>query len=213
MKSMLRLQALAVLLLCAWLLPVVAVAADPAPTLDAITARLANPVVLRGQFEQSKTVVGFRNPLRSEGRFVVARDRGVIWQTDKPFASELVVTAAQIRSRQPDGSVRVEVDASQQPAMRSVNTVLFALISGDLQSLQRLFQVTPLAMDEEGWQLRLTPRSRMLARAFSSLTLHGDRHVRVVEIVEAGGDRARIQFRQLSELPAALRDDEAARFD
>ena len=38
-------------------------------------------------------------------------------------------------------------------------------------------------------------------------------HVRVVEIVEAGGDRTRIQFRQLSELPAALRDDEAARFD
>jgi hypothetical protein len=58
-------------------------AADPA--IDAITQAVARPDVLRGQFSQEKQVSGFRNPLRSQGRFVVARQHGVIWTTLKPF--------------------------------------------------------------------------------------------------------------------------------
>ena len=54
-------------------------AADPA--IDAITQAVARPDVLRGQFSQEKQVSGFRNPLRSQGRFVVARQHGVIWTT------------------------------------------------------------------------------------------------------------------------------------
>ena len=96
-------------------------AADPA--IDAITQTVARPDVLRGQFSQEKQVSGFKNPLRSQGRFVVARQHGVIWSTLKPFPSEVVVTADRILSRQRDGSTRVELDARQQPAMRSVNEV------------------------------------------------------------------------------------------
>lgn len=203
----------ACLLLCFMSLPVLAGAAPAAMTLEQISTRMAKPAVLRGQFEQAKTVQGFRNPLRSSGTFVVARDHGVIWQTEKPFASELVVTADQIRSRQADGSQRVEVDAGQQPAMRSINEVMFSLISGDMKSLARVFKVEPVATEGPGWQLRLTPRSRMLERAFTELQLHGGRHVQQVEIVEASGDRTRIQFKNLSESPTTLRSDEADRFE
>ena len=64
----------------------------------------------------------------------------------------------------------------------------------------------------QGWRLRLTPKSAMLAKAFQSLTLQGDRYVRQVEIVEANKDRTQIQFSALSEAPATLTADEARRF-
>ena len=199
MNTLVRLSSV---LLCALIFVAAQVqAADPA--IDAITQAVARPEVLRGQFSQEKQVSGFKNPLRSQGQFVVARQHGVIWTTLKPFPSEVVVTADRILSRQRDGSTRVELDARQQPAMRSVNAIMFALMSGDVQALSSQFNVAA-SREGQGWRLRLTPKSAMLAKAFQSLTLQGDRYVRQVEIVEANKDRTQIQFSALSEAPATL---------
>lgn len=205
-RHFLRLLALSGLLFVSF----VAGAADDA--VQAIAREVARPAVLRGEFSQEKQVAGFRNPLRSQGRFVVARERGVIWTTLKPFPSEMVITAERILSRQRDGSTRVELDAREQPAMRSVNAILFALMSGDVQALSGQFTVDA-QRDAKGWTLSLTPRSPMLAKAFSALQLRGDRYVRQVDIVEASKDRTRLTFSALTEAPATLAADEAARLD
>ncbi|MGB3394463.1 MAG: outer membrane lipoprotein carrier protein LolA [Stenotrophomonas sp.] len=199
-------------LLCALLLAAPSLVHAAEPAVDEITASIARPEVLRGQFTQEKQIGGFKNPLRSQGRFVVARRHGVIWTTLKPFPSELVVTAERILSRQRDGSTRVELDARQQPALRSVNAVMFALMSGDVQALSGQFNVQA-TREAQGWRLRLTPKSAMLAKAFRSLTLQGDQYVRQVEIVEANDDRTLIQFSALSDAPANLDADEARRFE
>jgi len=199
-------------LLCALLLVAAPLVQAADAAVDAITQAVARPDVLRGQFTQEKQVSGFKNPLRSQGQFVVARKHGVIWSTLKPFPSEVVVTADRILSRQRDGSTRVELDARQQPAMRSVNAIMFALMSGDVQALSSQFNVEA-TREGQGWRLKLTPKSAMLAKAFQSLTLQGDRYVRQVEIIEANQDRTRIQFTALSETPATLNADEARRFE
>ena len=203
------------LLLCVLLclLPPLLHAADTtADTVSSLTAAVARPEVLRGEFTQEKQVSGFRNPLRSQGRFVVARQHGVVWTTLKPFPSEVVITADRILSRQRDGSSRVEVDARQQPALRSVNAIMFALMSGDVQALSSQFNVSA-SRQGQGWRLQLTPKSAMLAKAFESVTLQGDRYVRQVDIVEASKDRTQIRFSALSEAPATLDADEARRFE
>lgn len=182
------------------------------PDVEAITRDVARPAVLRGAFNQEKQVAGFRNPLRSQGTFVVARERGVIWSTLEPFPSELVITAERILSRQRDGSTRVELDAREQPAMRSVNAILFALMSGDVQALSSQFTVQA-RRDGNTWILALAPKSPMLAKAFTSLELRGDRYVRQVTIVEASNDRTLITFSGLRETPAVLSADEAARLE
>ena len=98
--------------------------------------------------------------------------------------------------------------------MRSVNAIMFALMSGDVQALSSQFTVSAQRQGQgQGWTLRLTPKSAMLAKAFQSLTLQGDRYVRQVEIIEANQDRTRIQFSALAETPATLSSDEAGRFD
>ena len=201
------LRALCVLLMLAMVAPALA-----ATDVEAVKQHVAKVDVLRGEFTQEKQVAGFKNPLRSQGRFGLAQDHGVIWTTLKPFPSEVVVTADRILSRQRDGSTRVELDARQQPAMRSVNAIMFALMSGDVQALSSQFNVAA-SREGQGWRLRLTPKSAMLAKAFESLTLQGDRYVRQVEIVEANKDRTQIQFSALSEAPATLDPDEARRFE
>jgi len=195
------------------LVAVPALAAPAAADVDLVKQRVAKVGVLRGEFSQEKQVAGFNNPLRSQGRFVLAQDHGVIWTTLKPFPSEVVVTRDRILSRQRDGSSRVELDGRQQPAMRSVNAIMFALMSGDAQALSAQFTVKVEALPDNGWKMQLTPRSAILGKVFSALTLSGDRYVRQVQIIEANQDVTRIHFAGLSETPAQLSAEEGRKFE
>lgn len=208
MKTILGLMSVLVLAV-AGVVVLPAAAADP---LAQVRAQVAQVPVLRGEFAQEKQVAGFKNPLRSNGRFLLARDKGVLWTTTAPFPSEIVITQDRILSRQRDGSRRVEVDGKQQPGLRSVNAMMFALMSGDMKALTSTFDVKeePAA---GGWKMTLVPRSRQLAQAFTSVRLSGDRYVREVELREANGDLTRLRFSGMSEAPATLSRDEAARFE
>ncbi|MBP6853427.1 MAG: hypothetical protein KA164_17645, partial [Rhodoferax sp.] len=82
--------------------------------IEAVRARLADAPVLRGEFEQRKSVRGFRNPLVSRGDFMVARGRGVIWRTREPFASSLALTRDRLVARSSDGTVSRTIDAREE---------------------------------------------------------------------------------------------------
>nr|WP_298124012.1 outer membrane lipoprotein carrier protein LolA [uncultured Pseudoxanthomonas sp.] len=187
-----------------------AAAADP---LAQVQGQIAQVPLLRGEFAQEKQVAGFRNPLRSSGRFLLVRDKGVVWTTTAPFPSETVITRDRILSRQRDGSRRVEVDARQQPGLRSVNAMMFALMSGDMKALTSTFDVKAEPAAGKGWRMTLVPRSRQLAQAFTSVRLSGDRYVREVELREASGDVTQLRFSAMNENPATLSRDEATRFE
>jgi len=199
--------------LCVLAMLAVVAPAWAATDVETVKQRVAKVDVLRGEFTQEKQVAGFRNPLRSQGRFVLAQQHGVIWTTLKPFPSEVVVTRDRILSRQRDGSSRVEMDGRQQPAMRSVNAIMFALMSGDAQALSAQFTVKVEVLPGNAWKMQLTPRSAMLGKVFAQLTLSGDRYVREVQINEANQDVTRIHFAGMSETPATLSADEGGRFE
>ena len=209
-RNVLTRLACIVLLAAAGLAGLPAQAADP---LAQVQAQVAQVPVLRGEFAQEKQVAGFRNPLRSSGRFLLAHDKGVVWTTLAPFPSEIVITHDRILSRQRDGSRRVEVDGRQQPGLRSVNAMMLALMSGDMKALTATFEVKAEPAAAGGWGMTLVPRSRQLAQAFTSVRLSGDRYVRDVELREASGDVTRLRFSGMSEAPATLSHDEAARFE
>ena len=175
--------------------------------------RIGQVNVLRGDFQQEKHVEGFRNPLRSGGRFVNASEYGVLWQTLKPFPSDVVLTRDRILTRQADGRSRVELDARQQPALRTVNTLMFALMSGDVDALEEYFDLRITLLPDNHWRLVLLPKSDAVARAFEQVTLEGGRHVQHVLIEEPGGDRTQLTFTGLTEEPSQLDADETNRFD
>lgn len=186
-----------------------AIAAAPAASdIDTVAARLARPELLRGRFEQRKQVTGFRNPMRSRGHFVLARGRGVVWQTEQPFASTLVVTPERITVTA--GASTRRIDAAQEPALRAINRLLFDLLAGDIARLQADFELQSVALDGERWHLRLRPKAGAFATVFDAVELEGARQVERVLLVERNGDRTDIGFSDHAEQPA-LDDDEAAR--
>lgn len=195
---------------CLALLASPALAAE-APLLRDVRARLTNEPVVRGAFEQRKTVKGFRNPLVSTGEFVVAQQRGVLWRTLQPFASTLVVTRDRVVARGADGTVARRLSANEEPAVRAISETLFGVMSADLAALEQRFTISGES-GREGWKLALLPRDAALARWVQRIELEGERFLRQVRLDEAGGDQTLIRLSRHS-TAAALGADEEARFE
>lgn len=182
------------------------------PLLRDVRLRLAQEPVLRGAFEQRKTVRGFRNPLVSSGEFAVSRSRGVLWRTQQPFASSLVVTRERVLARQGDGTVARVLHAGEEPAVRTISETLFGVMAADLAVLAQRFQIEGELVGADGWRLLLTPRDAALGRWVQRVELDGDRFLRAVRLHEGSGDFTQIRMARHA-IAAALRPDEEAQFE
>jgi hypothetical protein len=199
-------------LLLATALPGLAWAASTPELLKRVQKRLLEAPVLRGEFEQRKSVKGFRNPLVSRGDFLVARERGVVWRTREPFVSSLVLTRDRLLARQADGSVGTQIDTRDEPGLRAVNQMLFALMAADLGTLAQRFRIEGELQGADGWQLVLVPLDAALAQWVTRIELEGERHVRSVKLQETRGDTTHIRFTQ-QQTADALTREEAGRFE
>lgn len=185
----------------ALMLSLLSLSAHAADLVKDVRARLVDAPLVRGQFEQKKTVAGFKKPLVSKGDFLLARDQGVLWNTRTPFASTLTVTRKSLSAQQGTGGAAYHLDSAKEPALAAVNELLFALLSGDVAALQKRFKVEGELVGTAGWKLELTPTDAGLARVFKHIHLEGDGYVRQVQLDETRGDSSVISFEQLAQTP------------
>jgi hypothetical protein len=175
-----------------------------------IQSMLAKPKVLCGRFDQRKELAGLKKPLAANGRFCVVADKGVLWRTLHPFPNTVRLTRDEIVHLQGD-RVAMRLDAKQEPAVRMINSVLFALLAGDLGQIEKLFAVDGTIHDNS-WSVTLKAREPALAKAISSIALDGGAYVKNITISEASGDRTSIVFSEIQTGDAAMSVDEAALF-
>jgi len=161
-------------------------------TLEKIQHTMAKPEMLCGKFNQKKILSGFKSALNSDGRFCVHANKGIIWQTLKPFPNTLHLTKNEITQWQGD-RVIMRMDAQREPAIQMINNVLFSLIAGDFSQLEKLFQAESRIKDNK-WHVALKAKDRGLSKAIERISLNGDAYVRDISINEASGDKTHIVF-------------------
>ena len=180
----------------------IASTARATPLVEGVKARLSEAPLLRGTFEQQKSVKGFKRPLESSGVFLMVKDRGVLWDTRKPFASTLTITPRSLRAEQGPGGASYQLETSREPALAAMNALLLSLVSGDVAALSKSFRIEGTLIDDKAWALTLTPLEPGLSRLFRTVRLEGDRHVRLVRLEEVSGDASVIRFSDLAASPA-----------
>ena len=188
----------------------------PTPPLPAralvatIQSMLARPKILCGHFDQSKQLMGLKKPIVSNGRFCVVADKGVLWRTVRPFPNTVRLTRDEIVQLQ-GNRVTMRLDAKQEPAVRMINSVLFALLAGDLEPIENLFEVDG-KINDNNWSVTLKAREPALAKIIFGVALDGGAYVKNITVSEASGDRTRIVFSKIETGDAAMSVDEAALF-
>ena len=185
-------------------------AAQAGAPIAKIQAMLAKPTVMCGRFDQTKHLAGMKKPLASHGRFCVVAGKGVMWRTLKPFPNTLRLTRDEIVAFQGE-RVSMRLDAKQEPTVRMINSVLFSLLSGELGSLETLFEVDGTA-EAASWKVALKARQPALAKAIGAISLEGAAFVKNIHINEASGDRTDIVFSEIKSGEGAITADEVKVF-
>ena len=175
-----------------------------------IQAILARPKVLCGRFDQTKQLAGLKNPLRSNGRFCVVAEKGVLWRSLQPFASTLRLTRDEIVQWQGE-RLAMRLNAKQEPTVRLINSLLFSVLAGDLGQLEKHFDVDGVVGDG-AWSVKLKARDSGVAKVIGAIALDGAAYVKNIAIDEANGDRTRIVFSALQTGAQAMTSEEAALF-
>ncbi len=164
---------------------------------------LAEGSILHGRFVQERRLEGFKQPLRSEGRFMLAPGRGLIWQSEKPFALTTVITSAGL-VQEVGGSEPMRMPTSRLPFLAKLYDMLGGAMAGNWQALEREFTVVRQG-DDTAWRVELQPKTAAdpTAMPIQTIRIAGRRFVERVEIIKKGGDADVLNFagQTLSDTP------------
>lgn len=195
------------------LLVATSVAFSPAQgdaALTQIQKMVARPPIMCGEFEQQKTLVGLKKPVRSTGRFCAVTDKGVLWNTLTPFPSTLRLSREEIVQSQGD-RVTSRLSAREEPTVGVISDLLFSVLAGDFARLKSGFKIDA-AVTLPSWSAKLVPKESGMRRVISAIELGGAEYVQKITMIEASGDRTVITFTKMVSGAGALLPDEAKSF-
>ena len=195
-------------------LPLLALLISPfvsALTLDDLQQRFTEQPVVRAQFDQTRTIKDLPQPLRSQGKMLIARDQGLLWDQTSPFPMKLLLDDKRM-VQTINGQPPQTITAENNPQMFQFNHLLRALFQADRKVLEENFRVEFSDAGEGRWTLRLTPVTTPLDKIFATIDLAGKAYLERIELNDKQGDRTEITLTQHQLTPVQLTDDERQRF-
>jgi hypothetical protein len=151
--------------------------------LQQLSAQLAKPEVIHGQFTQEKHLRALPQPLISKGSFVLAKNHGLLWLLKTPLQQDYRISTKGIARRDDNGWQLLP----NKSAGAEQNRLFLAVLQGDSSGLQRDFELA-LSGDAQQWKLTLTPRSLLLKQVFNQINIDGGALVQTIELLETQGD-------------------------
>lgn len=159
--------------------------------LQQLSDQLARPDVIHGQFIQEKHLRALPQPLTSKGRFVLAKNHGLLWLLQTPLQQDYRITSNGI-ARRDGGAWQMLPNKS---ASAEQNRLFLAVLQGDSSGLQRDFELS-LSGEPQQWKLTLTPRSVLLKQVFNQINIEGGELVQRIELLETQGDSTVLRMQE-----------------
>ena len=139
-------------------------------TFDDVCKKLSENPNMTGDFVQEKNLKNSSRPMKSSGKFIFSPD-GLLWKTEKPFPSSMVVTKKFIRQTNSKGVSNVQ-DISQDQIFSNISLMLTSIFNGNSQEILKVFDVK-FSSSEKNWTALLTPKDAQIASVIKSLELSG----------------------------------------
>ena len=165
--------------------------ADLTPLRDS----LRRTVALSARFEQTRHLKVLQDALVTTGRLDYRKGGRLLWHTDPPSESDLVLEGSTATLKMPGMSSGQAFDLSSEPGMGKVFETLRAVLEADLERLTPLFVLKVVRSRPLGVSLK--PRNEALARVLEGIQLDFDARYRLLQVSlrEPDGDRTDIAFR------------------
>lgn len=171
--------------------------------------QLAQSTLIRGEFQQVRTMQMFNQPLSTSGTFLVDHEKGLLWQQTKPFPINLTLTQNKLR-QSINGEAQVMND-SENPMAFYFTRLFLSLFKGDTDAIKENFTLE-LSGEKDVWTLLLIPTTSPIDSVFKSIKIEGGLYLNRVVLSEVRGDVTEMVFTQQSTQPNTLTEKELAAF-
>lgn len=158
-----------------------------------ITAALARPKGIRTRFTQTQTRAALKQPLVSSGSLVFVRERGAVWQIEKPYQATWVIDDRGVTELDAQGHRVAGASAQGARGAAQISAMMRSMLSGDLSALYSQFDVRADGTLQH-WQIELTPNQPQIAQAIQSLTMTGADSLHSLRVTTARGETVQFDF-------------------
>lgn len=161
-------------------------------TVTDIAMLTGSPQALKGDFKQDKFIKAFEANIISTGHFEYQRNQFINWNTVSPVENQMVMTPKSITSKQ-SGNELVNLKSEQNPAVKMLSKIFFAVLTAEWQTLNAYFYQT-ISGDHANWSVALLPKDELLKQNITKVDLVGNDLLREVILHEKNGDTTHIYF-------------------
>ena len=172
----------------------------------ALTQHLSTDSALSGQFVQERFIEGFPKPIVSKGVFTFAPTRGLLWDTQSPFANRIIILNDKLIAQ--NEFETQQISSSEAPQLTVFNALAIALFSGNLTFLQSQFQISTSGT-LSAWLMTLKPLKAPLNTIFQKIELQGSRYPKKINLWLTQGELTRVTLsgqKKVTQLPQELND-------
>ena len=187
--------------------------AGAAVSLEVVCKSLAERPNTTGDFTQIKTINANGRQLKSNGKFIISTE-GIMWKTEKPFPSTLILTESAMVQIAANGNKSV-MSGKDNQIFTNISETLRSVFSGNVSALKKNFNCQFL-QDKGTWKILLEPRDSTIASVMTSLELGGRQNggaaaLDYLELNETSSNKTRYEFSNQS-YPKELSADEKQNF-
>ena len=178
-----------------------------ADQLEDVYSRISAHPVTKGELTQEQYIKAANRSLISKGTFVMAADKGVIFEIFEPFPSSMVVTEEKL-VQSVSGNVVAVMDGRENAMFKNIAKIIHSVFSNDVQLLKDNFQVSVTGGPKD--VVELVPKDPLLSMLFIKITLTVGDSIDSVSVIETGGNWVNYNFKNKS-FPEKLTEDEEQR--
>mgnify|MGYP001793827911 CR=1 FL=1 len=154
-----------------------------------------------GRFVQARYLRDFDKPILSEGEFFLLPKSALIWLTEIPFFSRMIIVEEGL-SQGLKGAEVTRLSFKQFPGFKLLRDTLENSLSGNWAPLEEMAEAELLPVDGK-YTLRFSPKTNGLTLPFAYLNFEIGDFLETVEIVKSNGDRDVITFSDQQVAPVA----------
>jgi hypothetical protein len=147
---------------------------------------LAGHPFIRGNFEQERTLSRLNRSLKSSGNFLIAENLGMVWDTENPFPSTLVLGRDYFIQSRPGGQ-RTFLSAQGNETFLRMADAIGTMFSGNAQGLIDNFEIF-YSETAASWELGLTPLDKAISSFAQRIIMRGDTVIRFIQVTEQNND-------------------------
>lgn len=151
-------------------------------SIESICNGLGKNKITKGNFSQEKTINKTKRTFKSNGKFIIC-DQGIIWTTEKPFFSNLILSSDSMIQISSDGTKKI-IDAKNNEVFKNISSTLLSVFSNDILNLSNNFNISFNSDKNNFWNIELRPKDKTIASFMSSIIICGKINLKIPEILE-----------------------------